>query len=135
MSSRELYESVMSEGVGYPDLVKAWSLTCGRAVDWLISSGVKVNESAAGRVWLDQAGEVSLAPVYKKDVGTRALASLKKRLNQLGGSYVSGVKGEKLIYESGRICGVIAHGRANRSNCGLAQLCSVQAASALIRNW
>jgi fumarate reductase flavoprotein subunit len=106
-SSRELYESVMSEGVGYPDLVKAWSLTCGRALDWLISSGVKVNESAAGRVWLDQAGEVSLAPVYKKDVGTRALASLKKRLNQLGGSYVSGVKGEKLIYESDRICGVI----------------------------
>ena len=106
-SSAELYESVMSEGIGYPDLVSAWSRTCGRAIDWLISSGVKVSESAAGRVWLDQAGEVSLAPVYKKDVGTRALASLKKRLDQLGGSYVSGVKGEKLIYENGRIGGVI----------------------------
>ena len=106
-SPRELYESVMSEDVGYPDLVKAWSLTCGRAVDWLISSGVKVSESVAGRVWLDQAGEVSLAPVYKKDVGTRALASLKKRLDQLGGSYVNGVKAEKLIYEAGRIGGVV----------------------------
>ena len=40
-SSRELYESVMSEGVGYPDLVRAWSLTCGRALEWLISSGLK----------------------------------------------------------------------------------------------
>ncbi len=105
-SSRELYESVMSEGVGHPDLVRTWSEACGRAIDWLISSGVKVSESAAGRVWLDQAGEVSLAPVYKKDVGTRALASLKTRLDQLGGSYVNAVKGEKLIYESGRICGI-----------------------------
>jgi fumarate reductase flavoprotein subunit len=106
-SSAELYEFVMSEGVGHPDLVRAWSETCGRAIDWLISSGVKVSESVAGRVWLDQAGEVSLAPVYKKDVGTRALASLKKRLDQLGGSYVNGVKAEKLIYESGRIGGVV----------------------------
>jgi fumarate reductase flavoprotein subunit len=106
-SPRELYEFVMSEGVGYPDLVKGWSEACGRAVDWLISSGVKVSESAAGRVWLDQSGEVSLAPVYKKDVGTRALASLKNRLNQLGGSYVNGVKAEKLIYEGGRIGGVV----------------------------
>ena len=65
----ELYDFVMAEGVGYPDLVRAWSETCGRAVDWLISSGVKVDESSPGRVWLDQSGEVSLAPVYKKDVG------------------------------------------------------------------
>src|SRR5919106_1769565 len=106
-SSAELYKSVMSEGIGYPDLVSAWLLTCGRAIDWLISSGVKVNESAAGRVWLDQAGEVSLAPVYKRDVGTRALASLKKSLAQLGGSYLNGVKGKKLIYQSDRIGGVI----------------------------
>src|SRR6266545_398627 len=68
----ELYDFVMSEGVGYPALVKSWSETCDRAVDWLISSGVKVSESAPGRIWLDQSGEVSLAPVYKKDVGTRA---------------------------------------------------------------
>src|SRR5258708_939042 len=53
----ELYDFVMAEGVGYPDLVRAWSETCGRAVDWLISSGVKVDESAPGRVWLGAAGE------------------------------------------------------------------------------
>ena len=39
---QELYGFVMSEGVAYADLVKAWSETCGRAVDWLINAGVKV---------------------------------------------------------------------------------------------
>jgi succinate dehydrogenase/fumarate reductase flavoprotein subunit len=42
----ELYDFVMSEGVAYPDLVRAWSQTCGRAIDWLMASGVKVSESA-----------------------------------------------------------------------------------------
>lgn len=103
----ELYDFVMSEGVAYPDLVKAWAETCGRAVDWLISSGVKVGETAPGRIWLDQSGEVSHAPVYKKDVGTRALASLKQRFEQLGGRYLNGIDGQKLIVENGRVGGVI----------------------------
>jgi len=103
---RELYDFVMSEGVGYPDLVRSWSETCGRAVDWLISSGVKVDESAPGRVCLDQSGEVSLAPVYKKDVGTRALAKLKERFVKLGGRYLNGVAAEKLLLENDRVCGV-----------------------------
>ena len=104
---RELYDFVMSEGVGYPDLVRSWSETCGRAVDWLIASGVKVDENAPGRVWLDQSGEVSLAPVYKKDVGTRALARLKERFLKLGGNYSNGIKAIRLIVESDRVCGVI----------------------------
>ena len=102
----ELYDFVMSEGVAYPDLVKAWAETCGRAVDWLISSGVKVSEPAPGRVWLDQSSEISLAPVYKKDVGTRALASLKKRFEQLGGRYLNNIEGQNLIAENGRVGGV-----------------------------
>jgi len=105
-NSNELYDFVMAEGVGYPDLVRAWSETCNRAVDWLISSGVKVDESAPGRVWLDQSGEVSLAPVYKKDVGTRALAKLKERFVKLGGRYLNGVAAEKLLLENDRVCGV-----------------------------
>ena len=40
--SRELYDFVMSEGVGYPDLVKSWSATCSRAIDWLTSAGVSI---------------------------------------------------------------------------------------------
>jgi succinate dehydrogenase/fumarate reductase flavoprotein subunit len=106
--ARELYDFVMAEGIGYPDLVKAWSETCGRAVDWLISSGVKISESAPGRIWLDQSGEVSLAPVYKKDVGTRALTSLKRRFEQLGGRYLNEVEAEHLIVENGRVCGATA---------------------------
>jgi fumarate reductase flavoprotein subunit len=102
----ELYDFVMAEGVGFPDLVRAWSETCGRAVDWLINSGVKVDESAPGRVWLDQSGEVSLAPVYKKDVGTRALIRLKERFIKLGGRYLNGVEAEKLFVENDRVCGV-----------------------------
>jgi len=104
----ELYRFVMSEGVAYPDLGKAWSETCGRAVDWLISSAVKVTESEPGRLWLDQSGELSLAPVYKKDVGTRALAKLKERFLQLGGTYLNGTEGRKLLLENGRACGVSA---------------------------
>src|SRR6266850_1151189 len=105
-NSNELYDFVMAEGVAYPDLVRAWSETCNRAVDWLISSDVKVDESAPGRVWLDQSGEVSLAPVYKKDVGTRALSKLKERFIKLGGHYLNGVEAEKLLVENDCVCGV-----------------------------
>ena len=110
----ELYDFVMSEGVAYPDLVRAWAETCGRAVDWLIHSGVKVVESAPGRIWLDQSGEVSLAPVYKKDVGTRALAKLKERLTQLGGRYRSGIEAHSLIVEDGRVRGVLGRNPADQ---------------------
>ncbi len=103
----ELYDFVMSEGVASPDLVKAWAETCGRAVDWLINSGVKVSETAPGRIWLDQSGEVSLAPVYKKDVGTRALTSLKTRFEQLGGRYLNGLEGQRLIVGNAQVGGVI----------------------------
>jgi fumarate reductase flavoprotein subunit len=104
---RELYDFVMAEGVAYPALVKSWSETCNRAVDWLISSGVKVDDGPSGRVWLDQSGEVSLAPVYKKDVGTLALAKLKERFERLGGRYLNGVEAQRLIVEQGRVTGVI----------------------------
>jgi len=106
----ELYEFVMSEGVGNPELVRAWANTCGRAVDWLISVGVKLVETNPGRIWLDQESEVSLAPVYKKDVGSRALTKLKERFLKLGGLYRSGVEGVRLVIENQenqRVVGVI----------------------------
>jgi fumarate reductase flavoprotein subunit len=106
-SPSELYEFVMAEGVGSPDVVRAWAETCGRAVDWLVGSGVKITESEPGRIWLDQSGGVSLAPVYKKDVGARALAQLRKRFEQFGGGYLNGIAGEKLILEDGRVSGVV----------------------------
>jgi fumarate reductase flavoprotein subunit len=109
----ELYDFVMSEGVGYPDLVKAWSETCGRAVDWLASAGVVLEETAPGRIWLNQESEISLAPVYKKDVGRRAVAALKARLEKLGGHYMNDTEGVSLIFEKGAICGIIARQQSN----------------------
>ena len=103
----ELYEFVMSEGVGSPDLVKAWSETCSRAIDWLISVGVSLEETAPGRIWLNQTSETCLAPVYKRDVGSRALMSLKDRLLKLGGRYLNGIAGTTLIVENNRVGGLI----------------------------
>jgi len=111
-NAQELYDFVMAEGVAYPDLVRSWAETCNRAVDWLIASGVKVDEGSSGRVWLDQSGAVSLAPVYKKDVGTRALAKLKEKFIQLGGRYLNGLEGVSLIVERGGVGGV----RGKRAN-------------------
>jgi fumarate reductase flavoprotein subunit len=95
---KELYDFVMSEGVGYPDLVKSWSETCGRAIDWLVTVGVALEETAPGRIWLDRNSETCLGPVYKKDVGTRAITSLKQRFLKLGGKYLNGI---------GRVAGLI----------------------------
>ena len=102
----ELYEFVMSEGVAYPDLVHAWAATCGRAIDWLASCGVGLTETGPGRVWLGQESEISLAPVYKKDVGSRALSKLKQRFERLGGRYLNGIEAVSLMREQERICGV-----------------------------
>ena len=106
-NSKDLYDFVMSEGVGYPDLVKAWSETCGRAIDWLTSAGVSIEETAPGRIWLNQTSETCLGPVYKKDVGSRALTSLKERFQKLGGRYLNGIAGTKLIVENNRVVGLI----------------------------
>jgi fumarate reductase flavoprotein subunit len=102
----ELYEFVMAEGIAYPHLVHAWATTCGRAIDWLASCGVGLDENAPGRIWLDQESAISLAPVYKKDVGSRALSKLKKRFEQLGGGYMNGIEAAALLHESERIGGV-----------------------------
>src|SRR5215467_5751259 len=105
----ELYDFVMSEGVAYPELVRAWSENCGGAVDWLSHCGVRLTETEPGRIWLDQQSEISLAPVYKKDVGSRAIAMLKERFLKLGGRYVNGLEGVRLLVENGRICGLIGN--------------------------
>ncbi len=105
--AQELYDFVMAEGVGYPDLVNSWSQTCGRAIDWLQTVGVAIEETAPGRIWLNQKSEISFGPVYKKDVGPRAIASLKHRFLSLGGSYLNGIEGVSLIVENDRVVGLI----------------------------
>ena len=103
----ELYDFVMSEGIAYPELARAWSENCGRAVDWLVNCGLGLMETAPGRIWLDQESEISLAPVYKKDVGSRAIAALKKHFLKLGGRYLNGLQGVKLLAENSRIVGLV----------------------------
>jgi fumarate reductase flavoprotein subunit len=109
----ELYEFVMAEGIAYSDLVKAWAGTCGRAIDWLAGCRVGLDEKEPGRIWLDQESEISLAPVYKKDVGSRALAKLKQRFEQIGGHYLNGVEAISLIREQERIVGVAGKKRGD----------------------
>jgi fumarate reductase flavoprotein subunit len=105
--AKELYDFVMAEGVGFPDLVKSWSQTCGHAIDWLQEIGVEIEESAPGRIWLKQQSEISYGPVYKKDVGPRAVATLKRKFVNLGGSYLSGIEGVSLFVENHRVVGLI----------------------------
>ena len=104
--AKELYDFVMAEGIGSADLVNSWSQTCGRAIDWLEAVGVEIEESAPGRVWLKQQSEISYGPVYKKDVGRRAIASLKRKFVGLGGDYLNGVEGVVLILDNNRVAGV-----------------------------
>lgn len=104
----ELYESVMAEGVAYPDLVRGWAQNCGRAVEWLVHCGVTLSEPTPGRIWLEPGSAICLAPVYKKDVGTRALTAMKTRFEQLGGRYRNNLKAVKLIREHEHIYGVVA---------------------------
>lgn len=105
--SSELYESVMVEGVAYPDLAKGWAENCARAVDWLTHCGVRLSEPMPGRIWLEPGSAICLAPVYKKDVGTRVLTAMKNRFEQLGGRYRNNLAAVKLVGERERIRGVL----------------------------
>jgi len=105
--AKELYDFVMAEGVGFPDLVNSWSQTCSRAIDWLKTVGVEIEESAPGRIWLKQQSEISYGPVYKKDVGPRAIATLKQKLLDAGGQYSKGIEGVELIVENKRVVGLV----------------------------
>ena len=133
--AKELYDFVMSEGVGFPDLVKAWSETCGRAIGWLQTVGVEIEETSPGRIWLNQESEISYGPVYKKDVGGRALTSLKKQFLNLGGSYLNGSEGVRLIVENGCVTGLSPSRAVQRSNSALAPRFLPPAASAPTRSW
>jgi fumarate reductase flavoprotein subunit len=103
----ELYRFVMSEGIARPDLARAWADNCGRALNWLANCGVTVAEPAPGRVWLEPESEISLAPVYKKDVGRRVLTKLKGRFEQFNGRYLNRTEGSALMLENGAVRGVL----------------------------
>ena len=105
--AKELYDFVMAEGVGFPDLVNSWSQTCGRAIDWLQTVGVEIEESAPGRIWLKQKAKSPTARSTKKmSARARSRVSNSKFVN-LGGSFLSGIEGVSLIVENNRVVGLI----------------------------
>jgi fumarate reductase flavoprotein subunit len=97
----ELYDFVMAEGIAYPPLVKAWSATCARALDFLEASGVARDNQ------LEPESPVASGPIYKRDTGRSTLAKLKALLHQSGGVVMSGVEATRLITDGRRIRGVV----------------------------
>ena len=64
--AKELYDFVMAEGVGFPDLVNSWSRTCGRAIDWLADRRRRDRRERTGKD-LAQAKERNLLrPSFQK---------------------------------------------------------------------
>ena len=81
----------MSEGVGYPDLVRAWSETCGRAVDWLAGVGVASRRGARENLVKSKERNIPRSRI-QEDVGTRAVATLKARFERLGGRHMNSIE-------------------------------------------
>ena len=102
-----LYQAVMSENVAHPGLARAWANHCARAVEWLISCDISMRQNQSGSIRLEPETEISLSPVYRKDVGTNILLKIKKRFDESGSRYVNGVEGRKLIWDKRRIAGLL----------------------------
>lgn len=107
-SPQELYRQVMQEGIAYPDLAKAWADNCARSIEWLRSSGIEMVETSVGTFALEPYSLISLAPVYKKDVGTAILTKLKSGFTKGGGNYANRVKASKLLANDGVVKGITA---------------------------
>ena len=104
-----IYADVMSQGVAYPDLAKAFAATCARSVDFLRSCGVEIAGSGAGSLRLEPDGEVNLVgPIYRKDTGRKTLQKLRARFERAGGVTLRGVEGVRLIAEQGQVRGIVA---------------------------
>jgi fumarate reductase flavoprotein subunit len=102
----QLYQAVTSEGIASPDLARAWANNCGRSVEWLTNCGISMIRNKSGSLRLEPDTGISLAPVYRKDVGRNILSKLRNRFEGLGGRYLNGVEGQKLISENRRIVGL-----------------------------
>lgn len=104
----ELYRQVMKEGTAFPDLAKAWAENCPRSVDWFKNSGIEMVDTSTGTIALEPYSSISLAPVYKKDVGTNILKKLKNEFMKHGGKYAAGVEAARLIASREDVRGLMA---------------------------
>ena len=106
--AKELYDFVMSEGVGYPISSKP-----GRKLAAAPSIGYRLSVSRSKRPHREESGSTRRAKsptarsIRKMSVAVR-LTSLKKQFLNLGGSYLNGSEGVRLIVENGRVTGLIA---------------------------
>jgi fumarate reductase flavoprotein subunit len=98
----------MEEGTAFPDLAKAWAENCARSVEWLRSSGLEMVETSQGTIALEPYSSISLAPVYKKDVGSSILRKLKSGVMSAGGNYAHSVRAGKLMVNHGVVQGLSA---------------------------
>lgn len=105
---QELYRQVMQEGIAYPELAKAWAENCPRSVDWLKSSGIEMVDTSTGTIALEPYSSISLAPVYKKDVGTNILKKLKNEFVNHGGKYAASVEAARLMASREGVRGLMA---------------------------
>jgi succinate dehydrogenase/fumarate reductase flavoprotein subunit len=105
---QELYRQVMQEGIAYPDLAKAWAENCPKSVDWLKSLGIEMVDTSTGTIALEPYTSISLAPVYKKDVGTNILKKLKNEFMKQGGEYAAGVEAARLMASREGVSGLMA---------------------------
>ena len=104
----ELYRQVMKEGTAFPDLAKAWAENCSRSVDWLKALGLEMVDTPTGTIALEPYSSISLAPVYKKDVGTNILKKLKNEFLKRGGKYAAGVEARRLVVSQEDMTGLVA---------------------------
>lgn len=105
-SPQDLYRQVMQEGIAYPQLAEAWAENCARSIEWLKACGVDMVETAQGMFALEPYSSISLAPVYKKDVGSAILRKLNSGFIKGGGTYASGVRACQLIVDHGVVKGI-----------------------------
>ncbi len=104
----ELYRQVMKERTAFPSLAKAWAENCPRSVDWLKSLGIEMVDISTGTIALEPYTSISLAPVYKKDVGTNILKKLKNEFMKHGGKYAAGVEAARLKASREGVSGLMA---------------------------
>jgi fumarate reductase flavoprotein subunit len=103
----ELFDTVMANGVAYPDLAMAWAANCSRVIPWLLSCGVSLRDGERGGA-LEPITEIGDGPVYRKDTGTKTLNKLRTRLEGLGGTTMTEARAVRLLWENGRVAGVVA---------------------------
>ncbi len=103
----ELYSRVISGGAAHPETAAAWADNCRRALAWLEGSvGIQVDRTGEGPPRLESNSSVSMAPVYKTDVGPNIVKKLRAYLHARNGMSVSNTKVVKLLTGKGSVVGV-----------------------------